>query len=616
MGDESHPNIDYLILAHGIVDLPARQVLTTSGRTHLTQLEADLLRYLAVRDHPVPTAELLREVWQYSSRSKSRAVQLLVSRLRKKIEPDPPRPQHLLSVHAVGYRLHVMTTTTDQAHLHAALSLFPDGAEEFWLATVLGWKEEGRLRRALALLGEPDERGRWHIPAHRGKAAAQTLDADVMQGMRQRICGWVLSTGRALIPRLDAPHGQRALTELQQLQPLLASVNATSQAEHLELVLMMSTLADHTQITYRPPRPSTLVCTEHEVLAAAAAASAARVMAKRGAATEALEELEAFLSVVDASSLTTLPARSALVVLLTETAAYARAREVANQAVRDARRTSDDITLGDLHDRLALIASREGDTRTAALHYGEARASYQRAEALRSLASLSNNLGVRALERGALEDAIAQLDEARAHYAALDWPTGEAMASKNLASVHLASGDTARARTCLDHTAELLANGEDRRSESFMLLTRGQVHIDEGRHDDAEDALTRARFIAEMIGERRIEGHATRYLGLIAHLSGRPTVAVRHYAQAASVLEEAWEQEGVGLCLLWSGQLQNACEMTEQGRRWLRRANSPLLDADRPPYVRAFEARCMQRVASLSDGKGGGAAEPSPPWLH
>jgi DNA-binding response OmpR family regulator len=50
-------------------------------------------------------SELLRAVWGYPEEPLTRSVDHAIARLRKKIEPDPHRPVHILTVHGDGYRL-------------------------------------------------------------------------------------------------------------------------------------------------------------------------------------------------------------------------------------------------------------------------------------------------------------------------------------------------------------------------------------------------------------------------------------------------------------------------------------------------------------------------------
>jgi DNA-binding response OmpR family regulator len=72
----------------------------------LTELEFKVLRYLLDRPGEVVTREeLLSKVWGVSPSTKTRTVDVFVSRLRRLIEEDGARPKHLLNVRGVGYRL-------------------------------------------------------------------------------------------------------------------------------------------------------------------------------------------------------------------------------------------------------------------------------------------------------------------------------------------------------------------------------------------------------------------------------------------------------------------------------------------------------------------------------
>ncbi|RMG16355.1 MAG: DNA-binding response regulator [Planctomycetota bacterium] len=71
----------------------------------LTYLEAELLRYLVARPgKAVGRRELLERVWGYDRYPSTRTVDTHVLNLRKKLERDPSRPRHLLTVHGVGYK--------------------------------------------------------------------------------------------------------------------------------------------------------------------------------------------------------------------------------------------------------------------------------------------------------------------------------------------------------------------------------------------------------------------------------------------------------------------------------------------------------------------------------
>lgn len=71
-------------------------------RVHLTESERQLLTALASnRGHPVDRQVLAAK----ASNGLDRSIDVQVTRLRRKIEPDPREPIHLQTVRGVGYRL-------------------------------------------------------------------------------------------------------------------------------------------------------------------------------------------------------------------------------------------------------------------------------------------------------------------------------------------------------------------------------------------------------------------------------------------------------------------------------------------------------------------------------
>jgi DNA-binding response OmpR family regulator len=84
----------------------ARQVFKAGREIRLTRKEFDLLRYLVEHQGEVVTRDrLLDEVWGYEQFPTTRTVDTHVLRLRQKLESDPDRPVHLLTVHGQGYRM-------------------------------------------------------------------------------------------------------------------------------------------------------------------------------------------------------------------------------------------------------------------------------------------------------------------------------------------------------------------------------------------------------------------------------------------------------------------------------------------------------------------------------
>lgn len=88
------------------VDLSHR-LITVSGReVQLTPTEYELLRTLITHAGKVLTHRfLLREVWGAEYGEELHMLHVNISNLRRKIEPDPARPQFIITEPGVGYRL-------------------------------------------------------------------------------------------------------------------------------------------------------------------------------------------------------------------------------------------------------------------------------------------------------------------------------------------------------------------------------------------------------------------------------------------------------------------------------------------------------------------------------
>ena len=87
----------------GLVFNAKRGELTSGDqRVRLTEAELQLLSMLASRaGEPVSREELASR----SPNSTERSIDVQVTRLRRKIEPDPKQPVHIQTVRGVGYRL-------------------------------------------------------------------------------------------------------------------------------------------------------------------------------------------------------------------------------------------------------------------------------------------------------------------------------------------------------------------------------------------------------------------------------------------------------------------------------------------------------------------------------
>ena len=88
------------------VDLD-KQSVTVDGRlVHLTPHEYRILKLLALNPGKLLTHRaILQDVWGPAYGAESNYLHVYVSQLRRKLEPDPSRPQYLLTEPGAGYRL-------------------------------------------------------------------------------------------------------------------------------------------------------------------------------------------------------------------------------------------------------------------------------------------------------------------------------------------------------------------------------------------------------------------------------------------------------------------------------------------------------------------------------
>ncbi len=105
-----------------INDSPSVKTLTNIGRLtinfntyqaflqnkplHMTHKEIELLSYLYKRkDKVVNRNELIENVWGIDANITTRTIDNFIVKLRQKIEDDPNNPQHIITVHGIGYKL-------------------------------------------------------------------------------------------------------------------------------------------------------------------------------------------------------------------------------------------------------------------------------------------------------------------------------------------------------------------------------------------------------------------------------------------------------------------------------------------------------------------------------
>jgi len=94
-----------LVLGDLTIDVDRREVVKAGRVLSLKPKEYDLLLFLARHRGIVLSRDLILErVWNWSYSGGSRTVDVHVRWLREKIEDDPSRPEHIVTVRGVGYR--------------------------------------------------------------------------------------------------------------------------------------------------------------------------------------------------------------------------------------------------------------------------------------------------------------------------------------------------------------------------------------------------------------------------------------------------------------------------------------------------------------------------------
>jgi len=92
------------------VDLNLRRVTNDGAEIPLTPTEYDILRLLVSHAGKVLThGQILKQVWGMAYLEQPHVLRVNISNLRRKLERDPSRPQHIITEPGVGYRLRLPT---------------------------------------------------------------------------------------------------------------------------------------------------------------------------------------------------------------------------------------------------------------------------------------------------------------------------------------------------------------------------------------------------------------------------------------------------------------------------------------------------------------------------
>ena len=103
--DQDQESLEEFGFNNRVIDFGNLELRTPEQTIRLTMMEAQLLRYLVKHEGNVVSRKaILENVWGLNEDTDTRAIDNFIVRLRKYIENDPTKPEHLLTVRGVGYR--------------------------------------------------------------------------------------------------------------------------------------------------------------------------------------------------------------------------------------------------------------------------------------------------------------------------------------------------------------------------------------------------------------------------------------------------------------------------------------------------------------------------------
>jgi len=98
-------DIEEVAFANLKIDFKKQEMLKGENPVRLSATEYRILHYFIDHEGEVISRDkFLDEVWGYDSYPTTRTVDNYILSLRKKIEDDPTKPKHLLTIHKVGYK--------------------------------------------------------------------------------------------------------------------------------------------------------------------------------------------------------------------------------------------------------------------------------------------------------------------------------------------------------------------------------------------------------------------------------------------------------------------------------------------------------------------------------
>ena len=97
---------DKMALGSVEVDFKSYTAVRTGKNIDMTPKEFEILKFLwQHRNQTVSRDQLLTNVWGYDDTLSTRTIDNFILKLRQKIEDNPAKPKHIITLHGLGYKL-------------------------------------------------------------------------------------------------------------------------------------------------------------------------------------------------------------------------------------------------------------------------------------------------------------------------------------------------------------------------------------------------------------------------------------------------------------------------------------------------------------------------------
>jgi DNA-binding response OmpR family regulator len=88
------------------IDFSKYEATENNKSVAMTHKELEILKYFWTnKNTTVSRDDLFNEIWGYDEMTTTRTIDNFILKLRQKIEINPNRPKHILTVHGIGYKL-------------------------------------------------------------------------------------------------------------------------------------------------------------------------------------------------------------------------------------------------------------------------------------------------------------------------------------------------------------------------------------------------------------------------------------------------------------------------------------------------------------------------------